>query len=152
MDIAYHKKFEQSGGDYEAVGSALGPVLAAPPTMYHVHLDPNTQELVLKAPFVEVTSFFSVPKDFKEGAREFLELVGSSKGCMGVVHGDIVEEIPRAGGDVNGSAYFAALAWISIDAHMHAVKEDHVRNKINLVLGEGRAKEIEMHHVRFNEV
>ncbi|KAI5460987.1 hypothetical protein BGZ63DRAFT_464967 [Mariannaea sp. PMI_226] len=150
-DIAYHKKFEQSGADYDALGAVLGSVLAGPPTMYHVYLDPITRELVFNAPIVEVATFFSVPGDFKDGAKEFLELVGSSKGCTGFVHEDIVEEISRDGSNVKGNAYFAALAWTSIDAHMQAVKEDTIQSKIQLVAGEGKAKEIEMHHVRFTE-
>jgi hypothetical protein len=68
------------------------------------------------------------------------------------VHGEAIEEISRNGADVKGRAYFAALGWVSADAHFEAVQKDVVQKNIGLIGGEGRAKEIEMHLVEFSEV
>ncbi|KAL3455571.1 hypothetical protein BJX64DRAFT_272136 [Aspergillus heterothallicus] len=42
-DISYHKAFEQSETDFAVAGAFLGPVLAGPPFMFHVFLDPSAR-------------------------------------------------------------------------------------------------------------
>ncbi|KAL3458722.1 hypothetical protein BJX64DRAFT_291875 [Aspergillus heterothallicus] len=125
-DLSSLKKFEQSSADLEA-----------------------TLRKVLEAPVVEVATSFSGPTDFKAGAGGFLDLVASSVGCVGVVHEEIVEDIVRDAQDTPGKGSFAALGWASGDAHMKAVREGGVQNKVNLIIGVGKAKQLEMHHVEF---
>ncbi|CEN60493.1 hypothetical protein ASPCAL02930 [Aspergillus calidoustus] len=150
-DVCYHKAFEQSATDSAAAGAFLGPVLAGPPFMFHVYLDPAERDKILGAPVVEVATFFSVPDDYSVEGEKFLEILGSFKGGLGFLHADVVEEISAGGSGQKGRGWFVLLAWESIDLHVAAKDSDAVQQNYHLIKGEGKTDEIEWHYVRFRD-
>ncbi|KAL3495047.1 hypothetical protein BJX62DRAFT_233699 [Aspergillus germanicus] len=150
-DISYHKAFEQSETDFASAGAFLGPVLAGPPFMFHVYLDPIERERILSAPVVEVATFFSVPDDYSVEGERFLEILGSFKGGLGFLHADVFEEISADGSEQKGKGWFVLLAWESIELHVAAKDSDAVQENYHLIKGEGKTDEIEWHYVTFAE-
>ncbi|KAJ0413546.1 hypothetical protein BJY00DRAFT_319700 [Aspergillus carlsbadensis] len=150
-DISNHKAFEQSKTDFAAPGGLLGPVLAGPPFMFHVYLDPAEREKILSAPIVEVATFFSVPYNYSIEAEKFLEILGSFKGGLGFLHADVIEEISADGRDPKATAWFVLLAWESIDLHVAAKNSDAIQNNYHLIGGREKGSDIEWHYVSFAE-
>ncbi|KAL5340221.1 hypothetical protein BJX70DRAFT_361838 [Aspergillus crustosus] len=147
-DISYHRRFEQSGADFEAGDLILRPVITSPPAIFHVYLDQAALNKILDTPVVELATFYSVPADFATRAETFFDLLALN-GCSGIVHADVVEEIALDDEKEESKAYFAALAWSSIEEHIEVVQQEIVQQHTGLIIGEGRGQKIEMHHVRF---
>lgn len=103
-DQRYHEQYTKST-DYVAVGDILTPILAAPPVVFHAHLDQEILATVLEAPIVELITFYSVSDGFQDILRGAL----SSRYSL-FVDAPIIEELVQQPGGENGSAHFAAIA------------------------------------------
>ncbi|KAL4919441.1 hypothetical protein BDW62DRAFT_199753 [Aspergillus aurantiobrunneus] len=141
-DLSYHERYVQSGADYAAVADILGPILAAPPVVFHTHLDQDALGIVLDAPVVEVITFYSVSEGFQDVARGVLSTRCASEGGAGFVDAPVLEEIAQQAGGVNASAHSAAVAWAGR-------RQDQNQNQdLDWVLpGAGG---VERHNVRFD--
>ena len=132
----------------------MGKLIAGKPTLYHTTM-PLTTPLAgpATAPTTELATLYFEPSypqaDFDAGWAEFARLFNeNAKGFHGCAGGWSIEEVERE--DVEGGkarVFLAALGWDSVEAHM-AFRETPTFKEAILLL-RGKAKAIEVHHVKF---
>ncbi|KAL4913117.1 hypothetical protein BDW62DRAFT_193242 [Aspergillus aurantiobrunneus] len=145
-DISFHRKFEQSA-EYPAFLARLDGILAAPPALIHVHFDEEMLNKILAGPVVELATFYGIAEGFEEAVEKTLAVGSESKGCLGYVRGDVVEEIAASESQPKGRAHYAAIAWTSAQAHWDATKRPEVQESGLLTVE--KVGGYEAHHVKF---
>ncbi len=125
--------------------------------MYHAQFSPFPPSAPLEAPVTAIATFYGFPSDEKteanRGFREDYEgwecLVNEAPGHVATAAGFTLEEVDGLAGEKmeKGKAFVVVVGWDSVDSdtafrRMEAAKVAFEK----LVL---RAKEVEMHHVKF---
>lgn len=142
-DISYHEKYQQSGADYATVGAILTPTLAAMPIVFHVHLDQDALKSVLDAFIVEVVTFYDISEETGNRIQRALDSP-HAEGIPGrVVHGAVVEELTRPGGNVSGKAYFAM-------AGLESRESQGLLSMLDPEIGRNELESAELRYVRFD--
>ncbi|CEN60249.1 hypothetical protein ASPCAL02690 [Aspergillus calidoustus] len=145
-DISYHVAFTQSGADYQELFAGLTPLIAAPPEIFHLELDPETINNVLDDPIVELATFFNVGEGFEEAVANTLAVGTRSEGCLGFARGPVVEELAYGDG-AKGKAHYAAISWTSLEARTATTQREDVRESGQLLMS--KIGGYEVHHVKF---
>ncbi|PLB46735.1 hypothetical protein P170DRAFT_477606 [Aspergillus steynii IBT 23096] len=102
-DISYHEQYIK----------ILTPILAAPPVVFHVHLDQNVLHRVLDAPIVEVVTFYGTSEETQSIPGRVLGSSSAQGSHSTVVHGPVVEQLAKPGDNATTRAYFAMAGWDS---------------------------------------
>lgn len=112
----------------------------------------GAQKTAFGAPITELLTIYATPEEAEQvgsDAQEFLESVKrDAKGLVGVDSGWIVEEVEheKLGEGKKGKAYYAALGWQSLEAHV--ANRDTQSFKDNIHLLRDNVAGIEVHHVK----
>lgn len=145
-DISSHIAFTQSGADYQELFAGLSPLIAAPPEIFHLHIDPDTINKILDDPIVELATFFLVGEGFEEAVTNTLAVGTKSGECLGFARGPVVEELAYEDGP-KGKAHYAAISWTSLEARTAATQREDVKESGQLLIG--KIGGYEVHHVKF---
>ena len=151
--LASHLAFEASPA-YGPFMELVGKLVAGEPTLYHTTMPP-TAPLTgpATAPTTELASlYFELSyrqADFDASWAEFARLCNeNAKGFHGCTGGWSIEDVERE--DIDGGkarVFLAALGWDSVEAHMAFRETPAFKEAIPLL--RGKAKAIEVHHVKF---
>ncbi|KAL2803185.1 hypothetical protein BJX63DRAFT_412853 [Aspergillus granulosus] len=145
-DISDHVAFTQSGADYEELFAGLTPLIAAPPEIFHVRVDPDAINKILDYPVIELATFYHTGEGFEEALTNTLAALATSEECLGSVGGPVVEELAD-GEKGKGKAHYAAISWTSLEAHTAAMQQQDVKETGSVL--KGAISRYEMHHIKF---
>jgi quinol monooxygenase YgiN len=145
-DISSHIAFTQSGADYQELFAGLTPLIAAPPEIFHLQIDPDAINKILDDPIVELATFFLVGEGFEEAVTNTLAVNTKSEGCLGFARGPVVEELAYEDGP-KGKAHYAAISWTSLEARTATTQREDVKESGQLLIG--KIGGYEVHHVKF---
>ena len=123
-DLKHHEDF--MAADYYApfLDKAKSMVTgdAGSLTVNHVHAEPPLSHVTDKAPVVEMLLIY-VPLDANDEVpgtiTRFMDILAkNAQGFVTTAHGWVVEELEKEGLEGRFKAYFVAIGWESVEAHM----------------------------------